>query len=179
MEKLLDLLADNYMIFAIISGVLFLALIGILMSNKKKNNIVEETETIRTDELIIKEEVPAPQIPSVPLESVVNNETKPLVEPTLDSFTSNVTEVKFEGINVEKEQNMLTIEEAPAKDNFLVIEDKPSTPEVIQSTPAVQPMANPTPSVPTDPVMNHNENFLVIEDKPATGVEINQNNNLQ
>ena len=43
MNKILDFLADNYVIFIVISGVLLLALIGFIVTGrKKKKGEVEE-----------------------------------------------------------------------------------------------------------------------------------------
>lgn len=89
MQKFVDFLANNYMLFLLISLVLVFALIGYLVDSKKKEKIAAEKEK---GEVIVKEEVK---------EVTLNETVTPIiVEDPVDVIVPPITPEKEEPVEI-------------------------------------------------------------------------------
>ena len=171
MDAILDFLADNRLIFAVISLVLLFALVGLISNNKKKKKTTEDVDSqpISMEEKNIQEK-------SVDLESLAGptliiedklSSQEPVFEPSLDGFASNANDVKVSGMNMSTENdNMLVIEDKSLDDApTLVIEDNSQSlgTQQFDNSPAIQ-----TPVIENQDTYNDVSDdapMLVIEDK--------------
>ena len=176
MDSVLNFLANNYLIFLIISGVLFFALIGFIVVGKKKAK--EEGEGAEQP----KEETKPEEMASLFGDSSINppsvDENAKPGEPTLvipDPATEAAPETPSEPIDPDAPSLVIpdpAAETAPA-------EETPVTPEVTPETPA-EPVAEtqsifgdtpaePTPEVPSEPTPE-----VPSEPAPVENTDINQ-----
>ena len=95
MDKIYDFLANNYVVFVIISVFILFVIIGILTSGKRKKK--DEDPSAQP----IKIEYETNSIIDSPIENntTVANVVTPVIDesvPTLDAFASTATEVKID-----------------------------------------------------------------------------------
>ena len=186
MDKILDFLADNYIIIGIGAVLILFCLIGLIVSSKKKKNVSEDlgTQPISntTDTTIV--EQPANTLntqittPQAPISSV---STQNVVEPSLDAFATNNSEVKIEKIaNQANNQEMLVIEDKPIEQNSTQsIADS----QIVTQVPESQSLPNeqigfnqPVNNIPT----SQEEPVLVLNDNTTpVGTETNNISNVQ
>ena len=186
MDKILDFLADNYIIFGIGAVLILFCLIGLIVSSKKKKNVSEDlgTQPITNTTDTTAVEQPANTLntqittPQAPISSV---STQNVVEPSLDAFATNNSEVKIEEIaNQANNQEMLVIEDKPIEQNSTQsIADS----QIVTQVPESQSLPNeqigfnqPVNNIPT----SQEEPVLVLNDNTTpVGTETNNISNVQ
>lgn len=156
MDKIYDFLANNYVVFVIISVFILFVIIGILTSGKRKKK--DEDPSAQP----IKIEYETNSIIDSPIENntTVANVVTPVIDesvPTLDAFASTATEVKID-IPTEEESN---------NESLLVIEDKKEEPEmlVIEDKEPITPPNNVVPQTPVSVTTTTSENT---DDRPKS-----------
>ena len=186
MDKILDFLADNYIIIGIGAVLILFCLIGLIVSSKKKKNVSEDlgTQPITNTTDTTAVEQPANTLntqittPQAPISSV---STQNVVEPSLDAFATNNSEVKIEEIaNQANNQEMLVIEDKPIEQNSTQsIADS----QIVTQVPESQSLPNeqigfnqPVNNIPT----SQEEPVLVLNDNTTpVGTETNNISNVQ
>ena len=186
MDKILDFLADNYIIIGIGAVLILFCLIGLIVSSKKKKNVSEDlgTQPISNTTDTTAVEQPANTLntqittPQAPISSV---STQNVVEPSLDAFATNNSEVKIEEIaNQANNQEMLVIEDKPIEQNSTQsIADS----QIVTQVPESQSLPNeqigfnqPVNNIPT----SQEEPVLVLNDNTTpVGTETNNISNVQ
>ena len=186
MDKILDFLADNYIIIGIGAVLILFCLIGLIVSSKKKKNVSEDlgTQPISNTTDTTAVEQPANTLntqittPQAPISSV---STQNVVEPSLDAFATNNSEVKIEEIaNQANNQEMLVIEDKPIEQNpTQSIADS----QIVTQVPESQSLPNeqigfnqPVNNIPT----SQEEPVLVLNDNTTpVGTETNNISNVQ
>ncbi len=155
METFLDFLTENYIYFLIAAGILTLALIGLLVSSKKKGKeesaevqnvepvtpvVVSENNTF--SEPVVEQPAPMPSVAPVvepqpnPAETINFNTAEPVVEPVVP---------------------MPTV-------------------EPIISVPTVEPIQE-TPATIDNTVQNYDEPIMQIDQTTNNNFQVDQNNN--
>lgn len=161
MDTILDFLADNYKILAIVSVVLLFALIGVIASSKKKKDTTKEDNGERPIDNDTNNEVKEAVVPMATSEmNTTSVQNTPVVEPSLDQFASNPTNVNLQEPTPDNEQPMLVIEDNTLNQGVNNTVNNTMTPPV--SNEAVSEPVNEAPT-------------LVLDDNaPSVGVEITQ-----
>ena len=148
MDKVLDFLADNYFIFIVISGVLLLALIGFIVTGRKKKKAEVQTADPMAQPV-------APEMPSAPMDGEMPVAPTEAVTPdtVVSTDVSSVQDTVAEP-QVSMEPTIPSSSDEPT----LIIEDKSATPETpvetsnIDAPVSAEPLNEVTPEVgPEEP----------------------------
>ncbi|MDD6272112.1 MAG: hypothetical protein PUA90_01135 [bacterium] len=203
MDTILDFLANYYMWFGIVSIALLFALFGMISNGKKKKSTVEvvDSQPISIDKTIDEKNEIKNDNPTLVIEE--SKQTQSAFEPSLEEFTSNVTDVKVVGMETpvesEEQSNMLVLDDTKAEmgnnisnsnESVFQNEEKVNEPQMLvldDNKPELgtQSQNNNVETVNT-PILNDNSlaqttepQMLVLDDnKPELGTQP-QNNSVE
>ncbi len=156
MDKVLDFLADNYFIFIVISGVLLLALIGFIVTGRKKKKAEVQTADPMAQPV-------APEMPSAPMDGEMPVAPTEAVTPDMNASVTPDTVVSTDVSSVqdtvaEPQVSMEPTIPSSSDEPTLIIEDKSATPETpvetsnIDAPVSAEPLNEVTPEVgPEEP----------------------------
>ncbi|MGM9878139.1 MAG: hypothetical protein ACI33S_05750 [Bacilli bacterium] len=203
MDTILDFLANYYMWFGIVSLALLFAIFGMISNGKKKksNTGNVDAQPISIDKITDEKTAVKQDVPTLVLEET--KPTQPAFEPSLEEFTSNVTDVKVVGIETpvesEEQSTMLILDDTKPEmgnnvsnlnESVVQNEENVNEPQMLvldDNKPQLgtQPQNNNVETINT-PVLNDNSlvqttepQMLVLDDnKPQLGTQP-QNNNVE
>ena len=152
MDSLLDFLANYYVIFIVVSGILLLALIGFIVTGRKKKK-----EGVQTaDPMAQQPSAPNAEMPSAPMGGEMPAEMAPAPEMNTAAVTPEAT------------QPTLADVASPVEP----VTPAPSASVEAMATPDTTSVVEPN-TVPMEPIVpaNSDEPTLIIEDKSAVPQE--------
>lgn len=168
MDKLYDFLANNYVIFIIISAFILFVIIGILASGKRKKKdddpsaqpIKVEFETSRVIDSPLAQSNSTANFSYVEA-PVQEKKEEDIIEPSLEAFASTATEVKLSGSMEEIDEPLIDVENTQnSEPTMLVIDDPESKPTTnIQEMPII---TEPTSTI--ENTQSSEPTMLIIED---------------
>ena len=191
MDSILDFLANNYIWFGVVSIALLFSIFGMIATGRKKKSTTEtvDSQPIAIDK--ISDENTEIKQDSQTLVIEETKSTQPVFEPSLDGFTSNVTDVKVAGIEApvdgEEESSMLILDDTKPEmgetlnDNISQNEENQNEPQMLVLDDAkpelgVQTQGNNTEVINSTPEMQTNEpNILVLNDTTNSTSTVSEN----